>query len=311
MRRRRNKISRRLVATVIVASLIVLAAVVAILTLSGVVFPSSSAQAASRAVNYLAANYNRSIGMIPEVSKGNTYFVYSDNFLAAYVLGKFGNSTVRAMAANITSTDDRYLAMVGHPENQYQVITSGNGAFFASSNYVVAHVGSAVIETTQNNGTTALSPKNYSDIAFVEALYWHQQRNANYSVINFNLGSRLYDGRGIVDQTTTGGEYQTYKLALYDYVGKILGRAVPAGVEADLVRLQAPDGGFYTGYYYDLATGGTTTNTETTSLAILALSTQNAQSGLSALGLVPFGTAVELLVALESSGRSSGRIRMS
>jgi hypothetical protein len=48
---------------------------------------------------------------------------------------------------------------------------------------------------------------------------------------------------------------------------------LPSDLEDNLEKLQAPDGGFHTGYDSDLSTNGTTTNTETTSLAILALST--------------------------------------
>ena len=37
------------------------------------------------------------------------------------------------------------------------------------------------------------------------------------------------------------------------------------------MRMQAPDGGFYTGYDASYSTSGTSTNTETSRLAILAL----------------------------------------
>jgi hypothetical protein len=37
--------------------------------------------ALTAAVNYLVENYNATIGLIPEVPGGNTYWLYSDNFL--------------------------------------------------------------------------------------------------------------------------------------------------------------------------------------------------------------------------------------
>jgi hypothetical protein len=257
-------------AAVIVSLLILLAAVATFFSLYAANSQNASV-VTRRATDYLVANYNPSIGMIPETPKGNTYFVYSDNFLAAFVLGRSGNSTLRIIAANITATDNKYLAMVPDPKNQYQVISSSNGSFFASNNYVLARVGSSVIETTLNNGTSTLSPSGYADIAFLEALYWHQV-HGGYVLDEFTQGAKLFDRLGFKDQAFNG-TYQTYKLALYDYVGKIVGVALPRGLEANLTRLQAPDGGFYTRYVPDFSTNGTTTNTETSSLAILALST--------------------------------------
>jgi hypothetical protein len=95
--------------------------------------------------------------------------------------------------------------------------------------------------------------------------------------------------------------YQTYKLALYDYVGKIVGAVLPRDLDADLARLQAPDGGFYTGYASDFSPIGST-NTETTSLAILALSTpaaKVAQPYSSSYYLPVFITAIAAIVLAE------------
>lgn len=266
---------RKTAAAIVVSTVILLAAVATIFSLY-VEGSQNYSGAARRATDYLVANYNPSIGMVSETQKGGTYFVYSDNFLAAYVLGRGGNSTLRAIAANITSTDERYLAAVPNPENEYQVVSSSNGSFFASNNYVLARVGPSVIETTLNNGTSTLSPSGYADIALLEALYWHQV-HSGYVFNDFALGVHLYDGRGFVDNASSGGVYQTYKLALYDYVGKVVGAALPPDLDANLARLQAPDGGFYTGYASDFSPIGST-NTETTSLAILALSTPNAKA---------------------------------
>jgi len=261
-------------AALAISVLVILAAFAAIFILYG--GGSPNAGATRRASDYLVANYNPGIGMIPETPKGNTYFVYSDNFLASYVLGRSANSTFAAIASNITSTDARYLAKVPNPGSQYQPISSTNGTFYASNNYILARVGSAVIETTLNNGTATLSPASYADLAFLEALYWYQNHSPN-AASDFNLGVKLFDGQGFKDTAFTG-IYQTYKLALYDYVGKVLGMTLPSGLDANLRRLQAPDGGFYTGYGPGFVPNGNSTNTETTSLAILALSTTATRS---------------------------------
>jgi hypothetical protein len=287
---------RRKTAWVILASTLVLAGSVAsVYSLYGE--SSQYASQVARATGYLAANYNPSIGMVSETPKGSTYFVYSDNFLAAYVLGGSRNSTLRSIATNITSTDKRFLAKVPHPTNQYQVISSSNGTFFASNNYVLSRIGSSVIETTLNNGTSPLSPARYADIAFLDALYFHQIGAKAFAISDFAWGAKLYDGRGFDDQAFCCGQYQTYKLALYDYVGKILGVVLPPGLDASLARLQAPNGGFYTGYVADFAPVGST-NTETTSLAILALNTPTVKTAQQYLPV--FVSAVAAIVLVEA-----------
>jgi hypothetical protein len=55
-------------------------------------------------------------------------------------------------------------------------------------------------------------------------------------------------------------------------VARALSQPVNQAALATLLKMQAPDGRFYTGYYPGLRYGGTTANTETTSLAILTLS---------------------------------------
>lgn len=274
---------RKRTAGLVLAVVLALAAVAAIAAISLGGAPNSSE--VNKATNYLAVNYDPSIGLIPETPGGHVYFVYSDNFLASYVLGRSGNSTLRAIAANITRTDDRYLAKLHNPSNQYEAINSSSGSFFTSSNYVLAHVGGATIEATLNNGTSPLSPLSYADIAFLDALDAHFTGNSGFAANDFNQGVKEYDGTGFDDlaysnQTSSSYHvYQTYKLALCDYDGKILGIKAPSGLEADLLKMQAPDGGFYTGYSAGFSANGTSTNTETTSLAILALSTSSQKSG--------------------------------
>ena len=92
----------------------------------------------------------------------------------------------------------------------------------------------------------------------------------------FNIGAEMYDGIGFNDtafqQGSAGGVYQTYKLALYIYVANELGEQVPSSVFTNLMRMQNTDsGGFCTGYLSNFSNDNTSTNTETTCLAILEL----------------------------------------
>jgi len=286
---------RRRTAAVVVSSLILLFAAGTAYSLYGT--GQQYASAATKAMGYLAANYNPSVGMVSETPNGNRYFVFSDNFLAAYVLENSNNATLRAIAANITSTTTGYLVKLPNPENQYQVITSGKGTFFASNDYILSQKGNWTVEITLNNGTSTLSPASYADIAFLEALYFHQVKSPGYSTMEYNLGVKLFDGKGFVDKAYAG-QYQTYKLALYDYVSKVLGVTVP-GLDDELVKLQAPNGGFYTEYGADLSLSGST-NTETTCLAVMALSDLAAKAPQSNSFYLPaFGSAVAAVVVAE------------
>src|SRR6266480_6976740 len=136
---------QRRVSATILLFLLLFAALASVFALYPGGFQSAAAGSASKASQYLVANYNSSIGMIPEVPRGHTYYVYSDNFLAAYALKGSADPALRAIASNISATDARMLTKVPHPTSQYQVITSYT-TLFASDNYVLARPGSAVIE---------------------------------------------------------------------------------------------------------------------------------------------------------------------
>jgi hypothetical protein len=227
-----------------------------------------------RATDYLVANYNPSIGMISETPGGSTYFVYSDNFLAAYVLGR---ATTRPPGYRRQHNVHR-RAVLGYGARPHEPVPGHKlqqRELLCVQQLRPGPCGVVCHRSHAQQRDVTLSPSSHADIAFLEALYWHQIRGG-YVFNDFALGVHLYDGRGFVDNSSSGGVYQTYKLALYDYVGKIVGAVLPRDLDADLARLQAPDGGFYTGYASDFSPIGST-NTETTSLAILALSTPAAK----------------------------------
>jgi hypothetical protein len=257
--------------------------------------------ALAKASNYLARSYNPKLGLFSQTPGGSTYFVYPDSFLAAEALASSGNSTLKKIAVNATYTDNVYLAHLKSPQSQYEVMTSTKGAFFAPSNYVLATVGGATIEVTLNNGTMPVSPASHADLAFLEALYFARVLPHPEAVGSFELGLRLFDGYGLRD-AAYAGTYQTYKLALMDYVGKVLGFQAPGGLEANLTKMQAPNGGFYEGYTDRFSSNGTATNTATTSLAMLALSEAAPARGILGYSFLPlFVAAVIAVVLLEAA----------
>jgi hypothetical protein len=238
--------------------------------------------ALSKAATYLASNYNSKVGLLYETPGSNTYWLYTDNYVGASALRQvgFSNPTLTAIADNISATIQFYAARLGSATNQYMVLSgswNSNCGFNSSRSYTVAESPGIQINVTLNNSTSTLRDSDYADIAFLTAICLQHQGNYSGALATFSLGASFFDGSGFVDQPfillgPSHGQYQTYKLALYLYASRLLSQPVNQAALTMLLKMQAPDGGFYTGYYADLTHGSTLSNTETTSLAILALS---------------------------------------
>jgi hypothetical protein len=107
----------------------------------------------------------------------------------------------------------------------------------------------------------------------LKAICAYRSGDVAQALQEYGLGKGMFDGVGLRDLPyNQTHQYQTYKLALFVYAADVLNQPVNGTALSTLLSMQAPIGGFYTGYdaYYSHA--GTFTNTETTSLAILALS---------------------------------------
>lgn len=238
---------------------------------------SSVQETLNRAVDYLVNNYNAPMGLIPEVPNGTTCWLYSDNFLASYVLGNYdrNNSPLTSLSTNISNTISRYMPSFPDALNQYMVLNSSVWAFNASDKYIIESHGSTVINATFNNGTAVLNSSEYADIAFLKALYFNRTDNATQALIEYQTGINMFNGIGFNDTAFQKGEsigqYQTYKIALCIYVNRILQLEYPQALQTILLKMNASSGGFYSGYDGDFSSNGTSTNTETTCLAILAL----------------------------------------
>ena len=238
------------------------------------------------AVNYLYDNYNESIGLIhesPEAEFKNNYYIYSDNYLASLVLGNYdpSNLTMIGRAENITNKMQYYLGLAGiaNPINQYMALNESEFAFNCSANFNLTSVDGAAIKTTINNQSGSLDPKSYADIAFLQSVYYHRMDNDSMAMRVYNDGVNcsinLTGGMGFQDRAFNDSYlYPTYKLALYIYASKLLGQDYDQQAFDTLIAMQQPNGGFATSYDSDLqATSGT--NTETTSLAVLALNLES------------------------------------
>ncbi len=230
------------------------------------------------AVNYLAKNYNPRYGLISEVDGGNIFWVYGDNYLAYLVLKYFdsNNRTLLDIAENISSTLSYYLQTYNfEPLNKFNVLGGSTPYFNISLTFYLTDN----VRVDLNNGTGVLDPRSYGDVAFLMALHYY--RIGDYKKANdyFDIGARMFDGFGINDlpyrEGDSKGIYQTYKLGLYVIACKVLGKNVPDAVVKRIRSLQAPNGGFLTGYYANgTIPSGVVTNTETTAIIVYAFSPQ-------------------------------------
>jgi len=247
-------------------------------TSSPVSTDGSASIAVSKAVDYLVANFNPATGLTSETPGSSTYWLYSDNFLAALALNHFGqrNTTLITLAADISGSinEDLRVQQLNNAENQYMVLNaSAPCQFHPSVDYTIATPDGVQIKTTINNGTGDLSENQYADVAFLKAICLYRQNNASGALTSYNAGKGMFDGVGFRDLPyNKTGQYQTYKLALFIYATAVLKQPMDERALSALLIMQAQNGGFYTGYDANYSHDGTLTNTETTSLAILALS---------------------------------------
>jgi len=249
--------------------------------------PSPTQVRLNMAIDYFANNYNETTGLIPETPGSQTFWLYSDNYLAALAISRYdpSNQSTSGFATSLNVAFEGYLSTLpgSLARSQYTALNSTSAYFDCSTNYSIgwtskgqlAPSGSAVIMTTSNSGSPSCASQNYADLLFLQALYYHRIGNSNESSTYFSLGAADFDGKGLVDSAFNGTLYQTYKLALYLYASSCLGHASGSSFSAANNTLWAMQdtstGGFYTGYNSAFSPSGTTVNTETTALAALAI----------------------------------------
>lgn len=232
--------------------------------------------------NYLVNNYNQTIGLIrnsPDTSNlSNTYYIYSDNLLAKLALNEWNqsqtNATVIRVLTNITATMATYLQGLPNPKNEFQSLSFSSWAFNASKDYNFSSLHGARIAITLNNGSSLLDSSKYADIALLESLYYAESGQSSYAQYEYQLAVNMWDGRGFTDSAYSSIQgYQTYKIALYLIVQITEKQSVDIDLVNTLLQMQnTTSGGFYTGYNSVYNHLSTVTNTETTALAIIALS---------------------------------------
>jgi hypothetical protein len=254
-------------------SRILLLALIAILTAQcGVLSPTPSLDCAiiDRGLAYLKARYNSTLGLLNEspTTAPHTYWLTNDNAVAAYVFDRFGE-------ADLSKTLHSSLQRYGHDTNGLIEVLWGEPIEFPP--YVARPVRIAQVEEDEVwqefhiNGDRFEDWAGYADLTLWGALNASQQGHLPEARDKFNRAMAMFDGVGFKD-SAFNKQYETYKLALALLVGAAIHADVAnaEALQATLQAMQSADGGFATHYDNQQKPTGDT-NTETTSLALLAL----------------------------------------
>jgi hypothetical protein len=231
------------------------------------------------AYNYLLNSYNSTLGLCFEHPGSNVYWVSHDNVLASYALQNWN----RTIADNITETVKRLA-------KDYNLTTSPIGIpLDTRAEILLGYIVNGFNETeniTLNAsyyGSTLLSEKatgipaiftGYADLLCLASLNEWRKQNYLGADAYYEQVKAMWDGNGFNDAVVKlKGYYATYKLGLFYLTSRTLGKNF--NFDKDLIerisRCQLVNGGFITDYYGNGSfPSGSTTNTETTSIMLLA-----------------------------------------
>jgi len=232
--------------------------------------PSADCPVLKKGLAFLQARYNPDLGLLNEAPNAapHTYWLTNDNALAAYAFEQLGQKEMSARLRTALQRNGR------ESSGLIEVLWGKVVTFppYTTTKKVVARVGEDEIwQELHTSGARFKDWADYADLGFYGALNAYQQGGSTEALNTYAWILTLFDGTGFKDKAFNGS-YETFKLALGLYVGKAIQAPIP---QADRLRetlraMQAADGGFAT-HYKDPRTPVGDTNTETTSLALLAL----------------------------------------
>lgn len=233
------------------------------------------------AYNYLLSSYNSTLGLCFEHPGSSIYWVSHDNVLASHALQDWN----RTIADNITQTIQRLVkdydlpaSPTGIPIDTRAEIILGYVAEFLINQTDLVPLNSSyygsVLETEKANNNILPDFENYADLLCYASLTEWRKGNSSGAVHYWEEANATWDGNGFNDTVfQQKGYYATYKLGLFYLISRTLGKNIV--FEKDLIdrfsRCQLVNGGFITDYYGNGSfPSGATTNTETTSIMLLA-----------------------------------------
>jgi hypothetical protein len=236
-----------------------------------------------RAYNYLESSYNSTLGLCYEHPDSNFYWVGHDNILASYVLQQWNTTISDNITATIRRISNEYNLSVsesGFPlDNKLEALLGYDVYFFFKGTETIALNNSyygSILMTEGTNINTNLGFTNYTDLLCYASLVEWRRQNDSGADYYFEMAKASWDrdGKGFRDVVFYDNHtYATYKLGLFYCTSRILNRDFDFKKELiDRVWFcQNDNGGFMTDYYgNDTFPSWTATNTETTSIILLA-----------------------------------------
>ena len=232
---------------------------------------------------FLEDRYNPTIGLLNELPRvaPHRYWLTNDNALAAYMFKELGQIE---MAETIQTSLIRY----GYTGNGLIEVIWGVPVSYPpykETKLLITSIGQEEIwQEFHNQGSTFDDWNEYANLGFLGALNEYHQGRMSEAQTLFTSTLLLFDGTGFADKAFKG-LYETYKVALAIYVGSVVQAPNPNQDQmlSILLSMQSPEGGFIT-HYDALNSPDGDANTETTSLALLALKVSQCEASLSKLG---------------------------
>jgi len=262
----------------------------------------SSQNNLSRAVWYLQhVAYNSTLRLFHEAPRvaSNTYWIASDNLLAFKALEPYDpqlSSTIQSELIRLAKFYNLLRSSDGLPLSmRYDVIINDNATLEIpprNVTHMTLYQDSYTLKYDIANGTGNFTDwRKYADLRLLTALSDHNAGDEDNAISNFTAAENMWDGIGLRDLgfNNSYGEgqgpgnpnaYSTYKLGLLLYVSGKLGIHLPFESEVMnriwLMQNQT-SGGIFTHIMPDGSSGTSDTNTETTTMVILGITsiTQN------------------------------------
>jgi len=255
---------------------------------------STSLAGVEKAINFLVhIQFNQSLGLCRESPNfaPNVYWLVSDNLWAWKAL-KMANESGLSNAAEAGEVAEKTKAKLvelavqyglprdadGLPQSYVHEAVIGRLALppYRTETNCTLYKDDYVLNITMLNGTIMNDWAQYADLLLYAALSCHWQGNDTEALGYYRNVVAMWNeaDRGLQDKTVNG-TYDTYKLALLLYTSRVLGKSLV--FESELINriwsLQnETNDGIVTNYFADGTPYGDA-NTETTSIAIIALLT--------------------------------------
>ena len=234
------------------------------------------------AYNYLVQCYNSALQLCYESPNfnPNVYWIISDNLLASYVLENWNRTiadNIRNRIVELSKTYDLLRCeQTGLPRDLKHEVLLGYTVELPFNDTTTLTLNSSYYGSTlkaeQPTNDSILDFESYGDLLCYASLIRWREQNFSGADSYYEKFKTMWDGDGFKDEAFDGN-YSTYKLALFYYLNRVLGKGHFDFEDALIERIwqcQNSNGGFKTHYYANGTFPVCDTNTETTSIVLLS-----------------------------------------